>query len=112
MALRISDAAVLWTRPEVGDASRLLVEGRRVYVADHIGMCCGIRLYALDVETGERLWTAPARGIPTEHSKYRHDARLARVGPHLALLGEASRGDYVEAFDPATGALVSRWTSN
>jgi hypothetical protein len=112
VAFRTSDGVRLWTRSEVQDASKLLVEGRRVYVADHMGMCCGIKLYALDLETGAPLWTAPARGIPTSHSKYRHDARLARVGAYLVLLGEASAGDYVEAFDPATGALVSRWTSN
>ena len=110
-ALRTSDAARLWSRADVAEATRPLVEGRRVYVADHHSMCCGIRLYALDVETGALLWTAPARGIPTSHSKYRHDARLARVGPYLVLTGEAAAGDYVEAFDPATGATVSRWTS-
>lgn len=111
-ALRTSDFSRLWTRPNVREATRLLVDGRRLYVADHHAMCCSIRLYALDVETGAPIWTAPARGIPAEHSKYRHDARLARVGPYLVLTGEAAAGDYVEAFDPATGALVSRWTSN
>ncbi|HEX7902045.1 MAG TPA: PQQ-binding-like beta-propeller repeat protein [Planctomycetota bacterium] len=110
-AYKPSDGSIFWTRLEVGEASRPLVEGRRVYVADHIAMCCGIKLYALDVETSETLWTAQARGIPTEHSKYRHDARLARVGPYLVLTGEAAAGDYVEAFDSATGATVSRWTS-
>jgi hypothetical protein len=109
VALRSADGAALWRRAEVRDGSRMLVEGRRIYVADHLRMCCSIKLYALDVETGALLWTAPARGIPTSHSKYRHDARLARVGPHLVLLGAAAAGDYVEAFDPATGALVSRW---
>jgi outer membrane protein assembly factor BamB len=110
-ALRTSDASRLWTRPDVREATRLLVEGRRAYVADHMSMCCGISLYALDVESGAPLWTAPATGIPAEHSKYRHEARLARVGPYLVLLGTAAAGDYVEAFEPATGRLVSRWTS-
>lgn len=109
--LRTSDGTALWTRGEVRDGSRMLVEGRRVYVADHLRMCCSIKLYALDVESGAPLWTAPARGIPTSHSKYRHDARLARVGPHLVLLGAAAAGDYAETFDPSSGALVSRWSS-
>ena len=106
------DSWWIFTRPEVGEAAYPLVEGRRVYVADHHRMCCSIRLYALDVETGAPLWTAPAMGIPASHSKYRHEARLARVGPYLVLMGEAAAGDYVEAFDPATGAKVSRWSSN
>lgn len=107
--LLVWDAKEARRHPLEGTPTGLRVAGDRVLVTDHRRSCCSLALRAYRLEDGKPLWTADARGIPTEHSKYYHAMRLEVRGSRVVLIGHAAAGDYVEAFRLDTGALVSRW---
>lgn len=105
----VLDAKEVRRIPLEGSPTGFRVAGDRVLVTDHVRSCCGLALRAYRLDDGKPLWTADARGIPTEHSKYYHAMHVEVRGGRAILIGHAAAGDYVETFRLDTGALVSRW---
>lgn len=100
--------AVRWTTPETLEesASTVLVGGvaQTLVVASFHRIATGADLRGFDLSTGKLRFTAAVELLPISHSKYWNETSLSLVGGHLALRGKEAGQDYLELFDPTTGA--------
>ena len=81
--------------------------GPNIALALYSPIATGTRLVALDATTGALAWTANVEHLPIGHSKYSNQVELRLTGAGLLLLGHESSQDYVQRFDPATGARAA-----
>jgi hypothetical protein len=79
-----------------------------LYIADYSPNASGCFVSALDLESGNRLWTTPLLGVEAvDQSKYRNRINIEVNGENVVIFGSETNGRYVETLNAKTGALVS-----
>lgn len=99
----------LWKHPLREDGIDLRLDGGRLLLCEYAPISCGVGLRCLDVSTGEVVWKAKPEGVQVAHSEYLHSARIEVLPGTVVVIGEASGGDYVEAFGVEDGKPLSKW---
>lgn len=71
----------------------------------------GVRVTRLDAKMTEQRWRTQCQSLGVEHSKYRHDVTLSRLGDRLHVVSIGSGGKFEEWLDLATGKPLKRTTN-
>lgn len=96
--------------PRETEAERALrlPDGDWVVYRYHGSADSGVRVSRLDAKMTDLRWRVNCQGLGVEHSKYRHEADLSRVGDRLKVVSVGSSGEFEEWLDLATGKQLSR----
>jgi len=85
-----------------------VVWGELLVIVGYHSQTVGAELIAVERATGNGRWFADVQTLPLAHSAYSTDVELRLERGVIVLRGRESMEDYLELFDPATGArLVS-----
>lgn len=101
---------VVWSvSPTMNDDSlagaAMVVDDKRVYVADYQRIATGCRLSAFSVADGKRLWSVALEGLgPIGHSKYSNHVDMTLAKGEPTVFGSESAGRYIETRASETGA--------
>lgn len=87
--------------------SVFVIRDKRLFYADFSRSRMGAAIVAVDLETGQRLWRRPCRGLPKRpHSGYRNHVLLGASKDVLVIKGRESYGRYIEYKRPDDGTTV------
>ena len=79
-----------------------------VFIADYSPNATGCFVSAVDLDSGNRLWSTQLEGIESvDRSKYRNRVNIEVNGENVVVFGNETNGRYVETRNAKTGALVS-----
>ena len=103
-----ADPALDLPRDSEFEKALRLLDGDWVVFRYHGSADSGVRVSRMDAKMTEQRWrvTCPALGV--EHSKYRHEVNLSRVGDRLKVVSVGSSGEFEEWLDLADGRSISR----
>jgi len=90
------------------DDTAFAIDNGTLYSARHGDISSGCTLHAFDVQTGREKWTVSLTGLgPIAHSKYFNLVEARMIGGRIVVFGWEAAGRYIEARDPATGAMLA-----
>jgi hypothetical protein len=76
--------------------------------ADYEPIDCGCTLVAIDLKTGERLWSADVGAIEVDHSVYGNSVRLDLNGDMIEAWGNEMAGQYLSIVDLRSGRVLAQ----
>lgn len=85
-----------------------LPDGDWVVYRYHGSADSGVRVSRMDAKMTDLRWRVNCQSLGVEHSKYRHEVDLTRVGDRLKIVSVGSSGEFEEYLDLATGKQFSR----
>lgn len=85
-----------------------LPDGDWIVYRYHGSADSGVRVSRMDAKMTSQRWRVNCQGLGVEHSKYRHEVNLSRVGDRVKVVSVGSSGEFEEWLDLATGKQISR----
>ena len=105
---RSADPALDLPRETEFEKALRLPDGDWIVYRYHGSADSGVRVSRMDAKMTDQRWRVNCQSLGVEHSKYRHEVDLARIGDRLKVISVGSGGEFEEWLDLATGKQISR----